>query len=90
MKRQGSGFGFVVLIVVVVVVLLLATKAWKAVMPTATQAVHHGDAGAAVSDHGQKEAGQAVRSGSLPDLKKMGQNTDTHVQQVNEAAKGQD
>jgi len=90
MKRQGSGFGFVVLIVVVVVVLLLATKAWKAVMPIATQAVHPRAAGAAVSDHGQKEAGEGVRSGNLPDLKKMGQNTDAHVQQVNDTAKGQD
>jgi hypothetical protein len=89
MKKQGSGFGFFILLIVLVVVLLLATRAWKAVMPTALQAVKPG-ASQGVPDHGQTGAGEALRSGNLPDLKKMGQNTDQHVKQVNEAAKGQD
>ncbi len=89
MKKQGSGLGFVVLIVALVVVLLLAARAWNAVMPVAAQALKPGASGT-VSDHGQKEAGEAVRSGTLPNLKQMGQNTDQHIQQVQDAAKGQD
>ena len=89
MRKQGGGFGFFVLLIVLVVALLLATRAWKAVMPVAAQALKPGSS-ASVPDHGQKEAGQAIRSGNLPDLKKMGQNTDDHIKQVKDAANGQD
>jgi hypothetical protein len=89
MKKQGGGFGFVILIVVVVVVLLLATRAWRAVMPAATQAVLPG-VEAPVDDHGQVEAGAAIRSGSLPDLKQMGQSTNQHIEELEEAARNQD
>jgi len=89
MRKQGGGFGFFVLLIVLAVVLLLATHAWKTVMPVAAQAVKPGSS-ASVPDHGQKGAGEAIRSGNLPDLKKMGQNTDDHIQQVKDAAKGQD
>jgi len=89
MRKQGGGFGFFVLLIVLAVVLLLTTRAWKTVMPVAAQAVKPGSP-ASVPDHGQKGAGEAIRSGNLPDLKKMGQNTDDHIQQVKDAAKGQD
>lgn len=86
MNKQGGGFGYFILLIVLAIVLLLATRAWKAVMLAAAQAVKPGAAGR-VNDHGQKGAGEAVRSGNLPDLKQMGASTDRHVQQINEAAK---
>jgi hypothetical protein len=43
-----------------------------------------------VDDHGQKEVGDMVRSGGLPNLKQMGTSTDQHLQQVKDAAKKQD
>lgn len=89
MRKQGSSFGFFILLIVLVVVLILATRAWKAAMPVAAQAVKPG-ASAGVPDHGQKGAGEAVRSGTLPDLRQMGKSTDAHRQQVDEAAKKQD
>ena len=90
MKKGGGGFGFVMGIVVLVIVLLLAAKAWNTVMPTAAQALTPGGARGTVDDHGQKEAGDAIRSGTLPDLKQMNQSTDQHIHQVEDAAKKQD
>jgi hypothetical protein len=43
-----------------------------------------------VPEHGDQAAGDAVRSGNLPDLKTMGKRTNDHIQQVNDASKGQD
>jgi len=87
--KKGGGLGFVIMIVVLVVVLLLAARAWNAIMPVAAQALKPGPSGH-VDDHGQTEAGQAVRSGTLPNIKQMGQNTDQHIKQVEDTAKGQD
>ncbi len=89
MKKPGGGFGFVMMAVVLMIVLFLATKAWKAVMPTAAQALQPGTPGQ-VDDHGQKEAGDAIRSGNLPNLKQMGQNADKYIDQMKDAAKKQD
>jgi hypothetical protein len=88
-KGQGRGFGIVILVVVVAIVLLLTTRAWKAVMPAAAQAVKPGSS-TTLPDHGQKQAGEAVRSGGLPDLKQMGKSTDAHRQAVQDASKSQD
>jgi hypothetical protein len=89
MKKTGGGFGYVLLLVVLVILLFLSLRAWKGAAPTTAQALKPG-ASRTISDHGQTGAGEALRSGNLPDIKKMGQNTDAHVQQVNEAARGQD
>jgi hypothetical protein len=91
-KGGGGGLGFVMAIVVLVIVLLLASRAWNAVMPTAAQALTPGGPGGVrqVDDHGQTGAGDAVRSGKLPDLKQMGQSTDQHIHQIQDAAKKQD
>lgn len=89
MKKQGGGFGFVMAIVVLVIVMLLASKAWKAVMPVAAQALTPGNS-RQVDDHGQHEVGDAIRSGKLPDLKQMGLSTDQHIKQVEDTAKKQD
>ncbi len=89
MKKSGGGLGFVILILALVIVLLLSARAWNAIMPVAAQALRPGAAGA-VPDHGQSGAGEAIRSGTLPNLKQMNQNTDQHIQQMKDTAKGQD
>ena len=89
MKKGGGGLGFVMAIVVLVVVLLLASKAWNAVMPKAAQAVTPGNS-RGVDDRGQTGAGDAIRSGTLPDMKQMGRSTDQHLRQIQDAAKKQD
>lgn len=89
MKKSGGGLGFVILIVALVIVLLLSARAWNAILPAAAQAVRPGAAGT-VPDHGQSGAGEAIRSGTLPDLKQMNRNTDQHIQQMKDTAKGQD
>jgi len=89
-KTGGGGMGFVMAIVTLVIVLLLAAKAWNAVMPTAQQALAPSRSPKQVDDHGQKEVGDMVRSGSLPDLRQMGAGTDQHIRQIQDAAKKQD
>ncbi|HZM69346.1 MAG TPA: hypothetical protein VFB95_03135 [Candidatus Cryosericum sp.] len=89
MKQGGGGLGFVMAIVVLVIVLFLAAKAWNVAMPKAAQAVVPGSS-RRVDDHGQTGAGDAVRSGTLPNMKQMGQNTDQHIQQIQDAAGKQD
>jgi len=88
-KKSGGGVGFVIVVVALVVVMLLAAKAWNAMLPVASQVLKPGSPGA-VPDHGQTEVGDAIRSGTLPDLKQMNLNTDQHIKQVKEGAKGQD
>lgn len=89
-KTGGGGMGFVMAIVVLVIVLLLAGKAWNAVMPTAQQALAPDKGARQVDDHGQKEVGDQVRGGTLPNLREMGASTDQHLKQVQDAAKKQD
>ena len=89
MSKPGSGFGYILTLVVLVILLLLSVRAWKNAAPAAAQALKPG-ASATLPDHGQTEAAQAIRSGNLPDMKKMGQNTDQHIQQIKDAGKGQD
>jgi len=88
MKRFGP-FGTLLALAALVIVLLLAARAWKSAMPAATQALKPGNS-TAVPDHGDRQAGEAIRSGNLPDLKKMGQSTDAHIKQIQQAAGGQD
>ena len=89
-KTGGGGMGFVMAIVVLVIVLLLSAKAWNAVMPTAQQALAPAKSPRQVEDHGQKEVGDMVRSGGLPNLRQMGAGTDQHIQQIQDATKKQD
>ncbi len=86
--RKGP-LGTILTLAALVVVLLLAAKAWKAAFPAAAQALKPGS-NQAVPDHGDKAAGDAVRSGNLPDLKETGKRTDAHIQQVKDASAGQD
>jgi hypothetical protein len=88
-KSGGGGFGYVLVIVVLVILLMLSVKAWKNAAPAAVQALKPG-APATLPDHGQTDAAKAIRSGNLPDMKKMGRNTDDHIQEINQVTKGQD
>jgi len=89
MRKMGGGFGTILALAALVILLLLAARAWKGAAPAAAQALKP-NAPATVPDHGQAGAGHEVRSGGLPNMKKMGENTGAHVEQINEAAKGQD
>ena len=84
MARKGSGVGMVMLVVVLAIVLLLVARNWRSVAPTAMQ---HSDSETqlSVDDHGQSEAGEAIRSGQLPDLNDMRQRTGAHAEQLQEA-----
>jgi hypothetical protein len=87
--RKPGGFGFLIALAALIIVLLLSMKAWKSAFPAAAQVLKPGSS-QAVPDHGDRQAGDAIRSGKLPDMKAMGQRTDAHIQQVKDAAKGQD
>lgn len=89
MKKMGGGIGFVIAIVALLIIMLLSARAWNSIMPVAREALRPGAAGA-LPDHGQTGAAEAIRSGGLPDLNKMNQNTDQHIQQIKDGAKGQD
>jgi len=82
MKRQGGGFGVLILLVVVAIVLFLAARAWKGVMPEASQSIRPS---APVSDHGQTEAAGEVRSGNLPDMNEMRNRTSDHADSLRDA-----
>lgn len=76
-------FSLLVLVVVLVVVLLLVARSWNSVAPTAL-AVHDQSSPTVVDDRGETEAGESVRSGTLPGLGEMKEETDEHAQQVQE------
>lgn len=84
MRKFGGGFGLLMLVIVVAVVLLLAARNWRAVAPTASQIARPGNA-REVDDRGQAEAGEAIRSGQLPNLDEMRQSTDAHADRVRSA-----
>jgi hypothetical protein len=71
------------LVIVMAIVLLLVARNWRSVAPTAMQ-VNEPDRSATVDDHGETGAGEAIRSGRLPDLNDMRQQTRTHAQQLQE------
>jgi hypothetical protein len=89
MSKSGGGFGYVLVIVVLVILLMLSVKAWKNAAPAAVQTLKPGTP-ATLPDHGQTGAAKELRSGNLPNLKKMDQNTDQHVEEINQVTKGLD
>ena len=84
MRKHGGGFGIVILLVVLAVVMLLVARNWKSVAPTAIQ-VTNPSSPVQVDDHGQPEAGEAIRSGQLPNLNDMRQATSQHASEVQDA-----
>ena len=89
MGNKSGGFGYILALAVLVILLFLSVRAWKNAAPAAAQALKPG-APATLPDHGQTGAGKEVRSGGLPNMKKMGENTDAHVQEINEVTQGRD
>ena len=89
MNRKGGGIGFVILVIALAIVLFLASRAWLAMIPAAAEALLP-ETSAPVQDHGQSSAGEALRSGTLPNLKQMGQSTNRHIEQLEEAVREQD
>jgi hypothetical protein len=92
MRRSGGGgLGFAIAIVGMLIVMLLAAKAWKAVMPTAAQVLMPAQAVAGTRGQNSNDPpASATRPSGMPDLKEMGQNTDQHIKQVEDAAAKQD
>jgi hypothetical protein len=79
------------MIVAFVIVMLLTAKAWNAVMPTALQALNPSQAVAGTRGQNPNDPpASATRPSGMPDLKEMGQNTDQHIKQVEDAAAKQD
>lgn len=73
-----------VLVVVLVIVLLLVARSWNSVAPTAFD-IHDRSTPTVIDDRGETEAGESVRSGTLPGLGEMQEETDQHARQVQEA-----
>jgi len=84
-KSAGSVIGLVTLIVAMAVVMLLVARQWSAVAPTALQVAGTDGPPVIVETHGEDAAGEAVRSGTLPDLDDMQQATDAHADAVQDA-----
>jgi len=84
MAKRSFSFGMVALLIVMAVVLTLVARAWRTVAPAALDvrdATHSGP----LDDHGQTEAGNAVREGGMPDLRETERETDEHAARVQEA-----
>ena len=64
------------------IVLLLVARQWRSVAPVAQQV---SGAPAPLDDRGETGAGEAVRSGELPDLKEMQAETSAHADQLEQA-----
>lgn len=72
--------------VVLAVILMLAANAWKSSAPTAIE-IHDLTEDPALSDHGEAEAGEEIRSGSLPNLEQMQAATRSHAERLDEAVR---
>lgn len=85
--KRGGAIGLIVLLVALVIVMLLVAQSWKSVAPEVIQITDTDgpDVNVQFSDHGQSQAGEALRRGDLPDLEEMQQRTDAHAQQVEDA-----
>ena len=87
MSKRLPGFGLVMLVVVLAVVLVLVARSWRAVAPTAIQ-VSSPELAGSVHDHGESRAAAELRSGQLPNLGDMRQNTSAHADEVQRALDG--
>ena len=85
MRRQGSGFGFVMLLVVVAVVLFLASRALRSTLPAATALAKPSPTGEQVAEPTAAGNGESIRPGRMPDLKDVKQETDAHAAEVRDA-----
>ncbi len=74
----------ILLLVVLAVVMLLVAKSWKTVAPAALDVQDALQSGP-LDDHGQGEAGRALRKGDLPGVRETQESADAHSAQVQEA-----
>lgn len=85
--NRGGAIGLIVLLVALVIVMVLVARSWESVAPEVIQITdtEGPDVNVQFSDHGESQAGDALRRGNLPDLKETRQRTDDHAQQVADA-----
>ena len=85
--NRGAALGLVVLLVALVVTLLLVARSWEAVAPQAIDVTRPDGDGMSVRfhEHGEEQAGEALRRGDLPGLREMQQTTDAHASEVQRA-----
>ena len=74
----------ILLLVVLAVVMLLVAKSWKTVAPAALDVQDSLQSGP-LDDHGQGDAGRALRKGDLPGVRETQERADAHSAQVQEA-----
>ena len=85
--RRGAAIGLVVLLVALVVTLLLVARSWQSLAPHAIDVSRPGtpDVNVRVNEHGESEAGAALRRGQLPDLNQARQATDARAEELKRA-----
>jgi hypothetical protein len=85
--KRGGAIGLIVLLVALVIVMMLAARSWRSMATHAIQITdtEGPDVNVQFSDHGEAQAGDAVRDGDLPGLREMQQQTDARTQQVADA-----
>jgi hypothetical protein len=85
--KRGGAIGLIVLLVALVIVMMLVAKSWQSVAPEVIQITdtEGPDVNVQFSDHGEARVGDALRSGDLPGLQEMQENTDARAQQVADA-----
>lgn len=85
--KRGAALGLVVLLLALVVTLLLVARSWESLAPQAIQVSQPADPGVNVRfhEHGEQQAGDALRQGRLPDLRETQQATDAHAAEVGRA-----
>jgi len=85
--RRGAALGLVVLLAALLVTLLLVARSWESVAPQAIQVSRPADPRVNVRfhEHGEQQAGEALRQGKLPDLQETQQATDAHAEEVGRA-----
>jgi hypothetical protein len=85
--KRGGAIGLIVLLVALVIVMLLVARSWKSVAPEVIEVtdIDGPDVQVQFSDHGESEAGEALRRGNLPGIREMKQQTDARSQQVADA-----
>ena len=85
--KRGGAIGLLVLLVALVIVMLLVARSWQSVAPQVIEITDTDgpDVKVQFSDHGEAQAGEALRGGDLPGLREMQEKTDARTQQVADA-----
>jgi len=86
-RGAAAAVGLVVLLVALVVTLLLVARSWESVAPQAIEVTNPSgsDVNVRFSEHGEGEAGDALRRGDLPNLRQARQATDARAEETQRA-----